>query len=135
MRTTTNGREPASPAVRTRMSALVRLARRAGSTKVGVRLTREAAREGRAEAILVADDLAPNQRERWIERWRGEGVAVYTGWSKDELGEIAGKPAVAALTITDRNIAAGLAELAERSSDRRPESDRGRKEGEEPIRG
>jgi len=117
------------------MSALVRLARRAGSTKVGIRLTREAVHLGRAEAILVADDLAPKQRERWIERWRGAGVAVYTGWSKDDLGEIAGKAAVAALTITDRNIAAGLAKLAERPSDRRFESDRGRREGEEPIRG
>lgn len=33
------------------------------------------------------------------------------GWTKDELGELAGRAAVAALTITDPDIAAGIAAL------------------------
>lgn len=112
----------------------MRFARRAGRIVVGVRLTREAVRDGRATAVLVANDLASSRRDRWIARWREAGVPVYTGWTKDELGEIAGKPAVAALTVTDPNIAAGLAGLAEPPRDSRRRSDR-EDEGEEPIRG
>lgn len=76
-----------------------------------MRLAREAVRRGRASAILVADDLAGSRRERLVAAWRGAGVAVHDGWTKDELGELAGRPAVAALTVTDRNIAAGIAAL------------------------
>ena len=42
---------------------------------------------------------------------RSAGVTIYRGWSKDELGELAGKPAVAVLSVTDPNIVAGVAQI------------------------
>lgn len=91
------------------------MARRAGRIVIGVRLSREAARRGEVAAALVADDLSASRRDRLVSRWRDSGIRVLEGWSKDELGEIAGKPAVAVLGITDRNIAAGIAALDARS--------------------
>lgn len=101
-----------SPLARaSRMAALVRQARRAGRVVIGVRLNRKAAREGRLAAVIVAEDLAPARRDALIDTWRAGRIAVYGGWTKDELGELAGRPAVAVLGVTDRNIAAGLARI------------------------
>lgn len=100
--------ELSSVARKGRMAGLVRQARRAGRVVVGVKLSRDAAREGRLAAALVAEDLAPARRDALTAAWRGAGVAVFRGWTKDELGELAGRPAVAVLGMTDRNIAAGL---------------------------
>lgn len=106
----------------------MRLARRAGSIVVGVKLTRERVRRGEVAMALVADDLSAKRRERLLARWRGSGVSILDGWTKEELGEIAGKAAVAVLGITDRNIAAGIAALdaGAKASENREES-----EGEE----
>lgn len=88
---------------------------------MGVQLTNAAVRSGRASAVLVADDLSGARRDRLIERWRAAGVALHTGWTKDELGELAGKPAVAVLSIADRDIAAGMAALEPRDTEEREE--------------
>ena len=98
---------------RSRAEGLVRQARRAGRVVVGVRQTVEAVRERRLTAALLASDLSGPRREALLERLRVAGVPVYEGWTKDGLGEIAGRVAVAALGITDRHIADGLARLAE----------------------
>lgn len=71
-------------------------------------LTRDAVRGGRAAAVLVADDLSSNRRDRLLAQWREAGVPISRGWTKDELGELAGRPAVAVLTLTDRHMAAGI---------------------------
>lgn len=89
----------------------MRLGRRAGRVIVGVSLTRSAVRERRAAAILVADDLSSKRRDEMISGFRRVGVDVYEGWTKDELGELAGRSAVAMLTITDGNLARGIADL------------------------
>ncbi|HUP18531.1 MAG TPA: ribosomal L7Ae/L30e/S12e/Gadd45 family protein [Gemmatimonadota bacterium] len=91
-----------------RVSGLVRQARRAGRLVVGVALTREAVRQGRATVVLVADDLSSGRRDRLLDRGREAGVPVSRGWSKDELGELAGKNAVAVLAVTDPHMAAGI---------------------------
>jgi len=96
------------PKLKPRANGLVRQARRAGRIVIGVQQTRAAARAGRAVATLVADDLGSRRREILLDGLNQAGVTVYDGWNKDELGEIAGRVAVAALTITDRNIANGL---------------------------
>jgi ribosomal protein L7Ae-like RNA K-turn-binding protein len=102
-------KDEVSPVARkARMAALVRQARRAGRVVIGVKLNRQAARDRRLAAVLVADDLAPARREALVEAWREAGIAIHRGWSKDELGELAGRAAVAVLGLTDRNIAAGL---------------------------
>ena len=103
------------------MAALVRQARRAGRIVVGVKLNRVAAHEGRVTAVLLAEDLAAERRDALAATWKAAGLDVYRGWSKEELGELAGKTAVAVLGIGDRNIAAGLASIeaaAEQNTER-----------------
>jgi ribosomal protein L30E len=114
------------PTLKPRFNGLVRQARRAGRIVIGVQQTRAAAVAGRAAATLVADDLSPRRRENLVDRLNEIGVTVYDGWNKDELGEIAGRAAVAALTITDRHIASGLSGIvASQKPDPQKESGRG----------
>lgn len=101
---------------RSRAEGLVRQARRAGRVVIGVRQTVEAIRERRLTAVLLASDLAGPRREALVGRLRAARVPVYEGWTKDGLGEIAGRVAVAALGITDPHIADGLARLTEEAS-------------------
>jgi ribosomal protein L7Ae-like RNA K-turn-binding protein len=98
---------------RSRAEGLVRQARRAGRVVIGVRQTVEAVREGRLTAVLLASDLSGPRREALLRRLRAAGVPVYEEWTKDGLGELAGRVAVAALGITDRHIADGLGRLAD----------------------
>lgn len=90
---------------------MIRLARRAGRVIVGIELTRQSVRARRAQAIWVADDLSDRRSEVLLIRWRSSGVPIYGGWTKDELGDLAGKPAVAVLSVTDRNIVAGISQI------------------------
>ena len=99
--------EPLKP----RVAGLIRLARKAGTVVVGIALTKESVREGRVRAVWIADDVSDRRGDVLLDRWRSAGVSIYRGWSKDELGELAGKPAVAVLSVTDSNIAAGVAQI------------------------
>ncbi len=98
---------------RSRAEGLVHQARRGGRVVIGVKQTVEAVRERRLTAVLLASDLSGPRREALLERLRAARVPVYEGWTKDGLGELAGRVAVAALGITDRHIADGLARLAD----------------------
>ena len=101
----------------------MRLARKAGRIVVGVALTRDSVRAGRARAVWIADDLLERRSRSLIERWGASGVAIYRGWTKEELGELAGKPAVAVLSVTDPNIVTGIERIlsSTKSSEREPE--------------
>jgi ribosomal protein L30E len=78
---------------------------------VGIALTKQCVRDGRARAIWIADDLSERRGESLLDRWGAAGVRIYSGWTKDELGDLAGKPAVAVLAVTDLNIAAGISQI------------------------
>lgn len=78
---------------------------------VGIALTKQCVRDGRARAIWIADDLSERREESLLDRWGVTGVRIYSGWTKDELGDLAGKPAVAVLAVTDLNIAAGISQI------------------------
>lgn len=93
------------------MAGLLRLARKAGRVVIGIALTRQAVRDGRARAVWIADDLAERRSRALLDRWRSSGVVVYRGWTKDELGDLAGKAAVAVLSVTDPHIAAGVSQI------------------------
>lgn len=84
---------------------------------VGVRQTVEAVRERRLTAALLASDLSGPRHDALLERLRAAGVPVYEGWTKDGLGELAGRVAVAALGITDPHIADGLARLVDETTE------------------
>lgn len=90
---------------------MLRLARKAGRLIVGVALTRAAVRDGRVHAAWMADDLSQRRAEALLDRWRAAGIRIYRGWSKDELGDLAGKAAVAVLSVTDPNITAGVSRV------------------------
>lgn len=93
------------------MEGLVRLARKAGTIVVGVALTKDSVRAGRVRAVWIADDLLAKRSQSLIDGWRATGVAIYRGWTKDELGDLAGKAAVAVLSVTDPHIAAGISQI------------------------
>ena len=93
--------EDRDAAVRARSAGLVRQARRAGRVVIGVRQTKDAVREGRLAAALLAQ----------------------------ELGELAGRAAVAALGITDRHIAEGLARLYAAGSGEEESGEEGEQSG------
>lgn len=105
------GAERVPEALKPRVAGLLRQARRAGRIVVGIALTKQCVRDGRAKAIWIADDLSGRREESLLERWRAAGVSIYSGWTKDELGDLAGKPAVAVLSVTDPNIAAGISQI------------------------
>jgi ribosomal protein L7Ae-like RNA K-turn-binding protein len=93
------------------VAGLIRLARKAGRVVVGIALTRQSVREGRVRAVWIADDVSDRRSEALLDRWRSAGVEIYRGWTKDELGDLAGKAAVAVLSVTDPNIAAGVSSI------------------------
>lgn len=76
--------------------------------------------------MLVAEDLSSVRRDRLLARWTEAGVPISRDWTKDELGELAGKPAVAVLAVTDRNMAAGIVaiEAAARAASARLDQER-----------
>lgn len=94
---------------------------------VGIALTKRCVRDGHARAIWMADDLSGRREESLLDRWGAAGVRVYSGWTKDELGDLAGKPAVAVLSVTDLNIAAGVSQIlaAAVSNEEEPGGERG----------
>jgi ribosomal protein L7Ae-like RNA K-turn-binding protein len=98
-------------ALKPRVEGLLRQARRAGRIVIGIALTKQCVRDGNAKAIWIADDLAERREESLLGRWGAAGVRIYSGWTKDELGDLAGKPAVAVLSVTDLNIAAGVSQI------------------------
>lgn len=89
----------------------MRLARKAGRIVVGVALTKDSVRAGQVRAVWIADDLLARRGQALIDAWRATGIAIYRGWTKDELGDLAGKAAVAVLSVTDPNIAAGISQI------------------------
>lgn len=85
----------------------VGVARRAGCVEIGTRAVRQAARDGRLEAILVARDASANARERFERVGLASGADLLVCGDRSALGGAVGRGPVAALGIT----ASGLAEL------------------------
>ncbi|HJR52501.1 MAG TPA: ribosomal L7Ae/L30e/S12e/Gadd45 family protein [Gemmatimonadota bacterium] len=110
--TTSRARAERVPeALKPRVAGLLRQARRAGRIIVGIALTKQCVRDGRARAIWIADDLSDRREASLLDRWGSAGIRIYSGWTKEELGDLAGKPAVAVLSVTDLNIAAGISQI------------------------
>lgn len=85
----------------------VGVARRAGCVEVGTRAVRQAGREGRLAAILVARDASANVRERFERVRLNTGADFAVCGDRDALGRAVGRGPVAAVGITSP----GLAEL------------------------
>jgi ribosomal protein L7Ae-like RNA K-turn-binding protein len=85
----------------------VGVARRAGRVEIGTRAVRQAGREGRLAAILVARDASDNARERFERVRLNTGAELVVCGDRSDLGRAVGRGPVAALGITEP----GLAEL------------------------
>lgn len=85
----------------------VGVARRAGHVVIGTRAVRQAGREGRLAAILVARDASDNARDRFERVRLNTGAELVVCGDRSALGRAVGRGSVAALGVT----APGLADL------------------------
>ena len=96
-----------------RVLGLIGLGLRARNAVVGVERVREDAKRGRLALVVIASDASPNSLDKLLPLLEARRVRVVPGPSADALGAIAGRPAVAAIGITDRSLARGLRKLVE----------------------
>ena len=90
---------------------LLGLALRGGNLAVGEEPVREACRTRRAWLVMSADDAARNSVDR-AGRWAEEGGVTWirVPWDKEALGSALGRKTCAMAALTDRGLAAALAE-------------------------
>jgi hypothetical protein len=93
-----------------KVRALVGLALRSRSAALGRQACRRAARDGALHALLLASDAGGSTAR---DCGAGAGVPLLqAGLDKRQLGALAGRDELAALGITDAQLAAGLARYA-----------------------
>ncbi len=78
----------------------VGVARRAGHVVIGTRAVRQAGREGRLAAMLVARDASDNARERFERVRLNTGAELVVCGDRSALGRAVGRGPVAVLGIT-----------------------------------
>lgn len=100
------------PASRSAVLRLLGLGVRARSVIVGVDVLRSAAGRGKVALILVASDASKHAKAKLLPLVQARGVGVIEGLSGEELGEVLGRGKVAAVGITDRALAVGIAAAA-----------------------
>ena len=91
--------------------SLLGLALRGGNLAVGEEPVREACKTRRATLVLTAADAAQNSVDR-ARRWAEEnGVPwIQVSWDKETLGNALGRKLCAVAALTDKGLAAALAE-------------------------
>ena len=102
--------------------SLLGLALRGNNLAVGEEPVKEACKARRAWLVLSADDAADNSVDRAGRMAELGGVPwVRLPWDKETLGRALGRRLCAVAALTDRGLAAALAEkLAGRDEDLRP---------------
>ena len=97
---------------------LLGLALRGGNLAVGEEPVREACRTRRAALVLTAADAADNSTHR-CRRWAEESGVPWTQvpWNKETLGNALGRKLCAVAALTDRGLAAALAEKLVRADE------------------
>lgn len=101
---------------------LLGLALRGSNLAVGEAPVEEACKGRRARLVLSAADAAQNSVDRAVRWAEGCGAPwVRLPWDKETLGGALGRNSCATAALTDRGLAAALAEkLAARDQDARP---------------
>ena len=91
--------------------SLLGLALRGGNLAVGEEPVREACKARRAWLVLSAADAAQNSADR-ARRWAEDGGAAWVRlpWDREALGAALGRKLCAVAALTDRGLAAALAE-------------------------
>ena len=82
---------------------------------VGVEMVRAAAKKGTLVLAIVAPDASRHSREKVLPLLAAKGVQVIEGPSAAALGAAAGRETTAAVGVIDRDLAKGIAGIAERS--------------------
>ena len=102
--------------------SLLGLALRGNNLAIGEEPVAEACKAGRARLVLTAADAAQNSADRAGRMAEPGGVPwVRLPWDKETLGRALGRRLCAVAALTDRGLAAALAEkLAGRDEDLRP---------------
>ena len=94
-----------------RLLGLLGLGLRGRLAVVGVDRVREAAHRGKLRVAVVAEDAAPNSREKLDGLLAARGVKVLGGVSSAELGEVAGRERTAVIGVVDAQLAKGILAL------------------------
>lgn len=95
---------------------LVGLAARARAVASGTQQVREMVRAGRVRFALVADDLTATGRDKLVPLLEGREVAYVIRYTRGELGRAVGRGPLAAIGVTDGNMARRLQALLSEES-------------------
>lgn len=97
------------------MLRLIGLGLRARNVVVGVEQVRQAAKKGSLEFAVVAFDASANSRDKIVPLLQARRIKFVEGPTAAELGAAVGREQTAAVGIIDRQLARGIAELAQLS--------------------
>jgi ribosomal protein L7Ae-like RNA K-turn-binding protein len=95
-------------AARRRILGLAGLGIRGRIAVVGVQQVRDAAKRGKLKVALVASDASKNSLDKVVALLSARGVRMIDEFSSSELGEIAGRDAVAVIGVSDAGLAKGI---------------------------
>jgi ribosomal protein L7Ae-like RNA K-turn-binding protein len=90
---------------------LLGLAGRARSVVAGTDAVRTAARDGKVRRVILATDTAPTQQQKLTPLLTARSVPFHVVFTRDELGAALGRNPLAAVGITDPNLARRIGEL------------------------
>ena len=110
-------------AVRQRILRLLGLGVRSRGAIVGVQQVREAAKHKKVFFAIVAANAASNSLEKIVPLLNARRVRFVEVPSAAELGAAVGRDQAAVVGIVDRQLAAGVSELAASSSPRTSQED------------
>lgn len=104
---------PAPPPERARRAVLdlLGLAARARAVVGGTEPVRQGAREGSLARVVLAADAAAGQREKLVPLLEARRVPFHVVFTREELGRAVGRGPVAAIGVSDRNLARRVGEL------------------------
>ncbi len=105
-----------NPAVQQRILRLLGLGVRSRGAVVGVQQVREAAKRNKVFFAIVASNASSNSLEKIVPLLNARRVRFVEVPSATELGAAVGRDQTAVVGIVDRQLAAGVRELAASSS-------------------
>jgi ribosomal protein L7Ae-like RNA K-turn-binding protein len=96
------------PAAKRKILGLVGLGIRGRLAVVGVQQVRDAAKRGKLKIALVASDASQNSLDKVVSLLAARGVRTIGDFSAAELGEVAGRDAVAVIGVNDAGLSRGI---------------------------
>lgn len=102
---------PPDGVARRRLLELLGLAARAGGVVAGTDAVRRAVRDDEVRRVVVAEDAAPGQVGKLTPLLEARRVPFHTLFTRDELGAAIGRDAIAAVGLTNQNLARRAGEL------------------------